>query len=186
MYNSVDAAAAASPGRMSELIFSLLLDDWSVSGTSRCFFLQHQSETSIIWSLAICQKLFFSQADSSTFECSVKKHQHHHHEQQQQGSVFLPVLQQSPLVSSKWTAPRLCSSTDLSLSLPWRSCLYMVWVSTSGSSGSLQSPRVTAEWVRLQPVTVRASLTFTDEPTTDTLIVPHVWVQTGPAAVNDW
>lgn len=29
----------------------------------------------------------------------------------------------------------------------------MVCVSTSGSSGSLQSPSVTAEWVRLQPVT---------------------------------
>ena len=70
-----------------------------------------------------------------------------------------PVLQHRPLVSWNWTASKLrlftdrVTWTDLSLSLPWRSCLYMVCVSTSGSSGSLQSPRVTAEWVLLQPVT---------------------------------
>lgn len=41
--------------------------------------------------------------------------------------------------------------TYLSWSRPRSSCRYTIWVSASGSRGSLQSPRVTAECVRLQP-----------------------------------
>lgn len=48
-------------------------------------------------------------------------------------------------------ASGLDRGTHLSWSRPRSSCRYTIWISASGSSGSLQSPRVTAECVRLQP-----------------------------------
>lgn len=51
------------------------------------------------------------------------------------------------------------AGTYLSWSRPRSSCRYTIWVSASGSRGSLQSPRVTAKCVRLQPAAEGQSVT---------------------------
>lgn len=150
--HGVDAAAAASPGRMSELIFSLLLDDWSASGTSRYFFLRHQSETSIIWLLTIFAKSCVSHSlpvqHLIVMSRSISVISSRRAQQQQQSAVFLPVLQRGPLVSSDclFYSPEFVSALEKLLVYGLSLNIRVEWITPVPQSHSWVGSTAACNW----------------------------------------